>query len=439
MKLFLKTSAGVMLLFCILLAVYLYRNLDIISAFAAKSACSCLFVAGRDETGASADLDFFPISLANLNVDVESQAVTADVKGHKPRKAAYRPGLGCALVHREGSPSPSFAIPTASPGPDSLPWPYGTNPPLPYSGPLDLKILEEAFAFAFLPESRTRTLLVVRNDQLVKEQYAPGFAPGTPQTGWSMTKCIAGSLVGILVQQQKMDLDAPLEIAAWQKDERRKITMNHLLRMASGLTWDENYFTPSDVNRMLFREPDAYSFSVAKKLNTEPGSIRKYSSGTSNIISGLLRQELGSDKNYWAFPYRELFHPIGMTTARLETDQAANYVLSSHCYATARDWAKFGLLYLHRGKWNGRQVVAESWVDYSITPDPNDANHGINFGLNTDHALYPDAPADLYFASGFNGQKVFVIPSENMVIVRLALTNFFDENRMLKDLVDSFR
>ena len=421
------------------LGLYLYYNLDIISAFAAKSACSCLFVAEREEDGASADLNFFPIYFADLHPDFDTRTVTASVNGLRPKKAAYRPGLGCALVHVENDYSPTFELPPAPPLPDSLHWPYGSMPPENYAGKVDRKQLAGTFNYAFLPESRTRTLLVVRDDQIVKERYGAGFGPDTLQTGWSMTKCIAGTLVGLMVQQNQIDLDAPMPIPEWQTDDRQQITMNHLLRMASGLTWNENYFTASDVNRMLFREPDAYAFSTRKKLDTEPGSVRKYSSGTSNIISGALRGRLGSDEAYWAYPYRELFHPIGMTSARLETDQAANYILSSHCYATARDWAKFGLLYLHRGKWNGRQILSESWVDYSTTPDPNDPSHGINFGLNTNHALYPDAPADLYFASGFNGQKVFVIPSENMVIVRLALTNFFDENRMLREIMAAFK
>ena len=171
-----------------------------------------------------------------------------------------------------------------------------------------------------------------------------------------------------------------------------------------------------------------------------PGSIWNYSSGTSNLLSGLLRKEFEGDQAYLDFPYSELIDRIGMHSMILETDLTGNFVGSSYGWASTRDWARFGLLYLHRGNWAGTQLFDSDWVDYITEPTPkSNGSYGAHFWLNRD-GKYPDAPEDMFMANGYQGQHVFIIPSRDLVIVRTGLAEApdFDGNAFLREVLKAF-
>ena len=178
-----------------------------------------------------------------------------------------------------------------------------------------------------------------------------------------------------------------------------------------------------------------------KEAIAAPTEVWNYSSGTSNLLSGILRKQFKTHQEYLNFPYAELIDKIGMHSMLIEADMAGNYVGSSYSWATTRDWAKFGLLYLHKGFWNGQQLFDPKWVDYVTLPtDHSDGTYGANFWLNAE-GKYSNAPRDLYSANGFQGQRVFIIPSKDLVIVRTGLAEApdFDFNRFLEDIIVSIK
>jgi len=291
-------------------------------------------------------------------------------------------------------------------------------------------VLDDAFAE---PDSshprRTRAVVVIQHGAIVAERYADGVGPETPFIGWSMTKSVMNALLGIAVGKGLLQVDDPAPLHAWQLsgDPRSRITISDLLHMSSGLRFEERDGDPSsDVLRMLFREPDMAAFASSKPLTASPGSHWQYSSGTTVILSRVLREVLG-DSAYWRFPNTVLFEPLGMTHTLLETDASGTFVASSYMYATAREWGRFGRLYLQDGVWQGRRILPAGWVDYSRTPARAAPGgiYGAHFWLSTPSEYRgPPAslPAGIFQAVGHEGQFVTIVPSRDVVIVRLGRT-----------------
>ena len=250
-----------------------------------------------------------------------------------------------------------------------------------------------------------------------------------------MSKSVLGALIGILVGQHRLSLDQRALRPEWcaPADPRGRITVEDLLRMRSGLQFDETYSNPSsDVVRMLFACPDAAAFAAAQPLVCEPGTQWNYSSGTTNILSAIVRATVG-EADYLTFPGRALFDPVGMPSAVMEPDASGTFVASSFMLASARDWARFGQLYLQDGVWNGRRILPEGWVEFSVRPTPqSDGRYGAHWWLALQKELgggTPAAeriPADAFHAFGHEGQTLTVIPSRSMVIVRMGLSIHVD-------------
>jgi len=255
-----------------------------------------------------------------------------------------------------------------------------------------------------------------------------------------MTKSIAATMYGILQKKGLIDINSVTGISEWQNDDRKNITYNDLLHMNSGLEWVEDYNNISDVTNMLFMERDMSKVQLHKDLEGKPNESWNYSSGTTNLLAGyLLRKFFDNQQDYLDFWYAELLDKIGMHSAIIETDMAGNFVGSSYGWANTRDWAKFGLLYLHNGNWNGEQILDQQWVKYVSTPtNGSDGKYGGHFWLNAG-GRYPDVPKDLFSCNGYQGQWVFIIPSKELVIVRTGLTEDpeFDVNGFLKDILNS--
>ena len=246
-----------------------------------------------------------------------------------------------------------------------------------------------------------------------------------------MTKSVNNALVGILVKQGKLATDRPLAAPEWRRpgDPRAAIRLDDLMRMSSGLKFDENYSgAASDVAKDLFLAEDAGAYAASLPLEKPIGTHWAYSSGTTNIISRAVRLAIGNDPAYRLFPRRALFEPLGMQTAVLEPDPSGTFVGSSYMYASARDWARFGLLYLHDGVWNGKRILPEGWVKYSTTRSPADpsgaygAQVWINAGDSSGKRPHPNLPADAFFFLGHDQQNVVIIPSRDLVVVRLGYT-----------------
>ena len=441
-----KLLIFITLLFLLLggLLFYLQDHLSLITGTAAKRMCSCVFVADRTaESVINQDNNFSIVSYANASVDKAQKTASATVLGMAKQTAVYREGLGCALVsdgYAAGDlsatsvPALQASLSTAA----ASNWPMGdkvVDSLLPAFNPTKLT---SALAYAFKdPSLKTRAVVVLKDGQLIGEQYADGFDKDTPILGWSMTKSITSALVGILVKEGKISIDDPVDIPEWKEDERSKITMNNLLQMSSGLKWEEIYTTVSDVTRMLSLEGDMYQQAISVPVEVAPDTKFYYSSGTTNIVAGLLKKHFDRVEDYWTFPHTALLDKIGMHSAVIEPDASGTFVGSSYCFATPRDWAKFGQLYLNDGVWQGERILPEGWVDYTRTPANASAKgYGAFFWLNADEEL-ADVPKDMYACNGFQGQRVFILPSQNVVVVRMGLTEegAFDFNEFLKGIL----
>jgi CubicO group peptidase (beta-lactamase class C family) len=267
-----------------------------------------------------------------------------------------------------------------------------------------------------------------------------------------MTKSVLNALVGALVARGRLDVERRALLPQWSSpgDPRSAISLDDLLRMRSGLRFAEEYHNPlSDVTRMLFKRPDVAAFAADKLLAAAPGRRWAYSSGTSNIIARIARQAVGGPpEEFLAFPRRALFEPLGMASAVMEPDAAGNLVPSSYMLATARDWARFGLLYAQDGLWNGTRLLPEGWVRYSTTPTPQSPGgcYGALWWLKLTAEFGGKTPAagrlpgDAFFALGHEGQVLSVVPSRRLVVVRLGLSvheDAWDQAAFLSELLDA--
>jgi CubicO group peptidase (beta-lactamase class C family) len=435
MKRYLKRSGFVLLVVSLVALVFQCPKLNILTGYSAKNMNSAVFLADRSFAFAdSTDNNFFPVGLAQNQIDLETKHTKASVWGLMQREAIYREGVGSVLLIDSEDGNKPFLKPVRKHIDTALPYPYGSLPQKDTLFPeVDYSKLNSAVADAFMPKKKTRAVLVIYKDQIIAEQYAPNFDKNAKILGWSMTKSLTATIYGILQSQGRLSVQDKVEIEAWQNDNRSNITIDNLLRMNSGLAWDENYFTLSDVTRMLYLEKDMSQAQLRKEQNHPPAAFWNYSSGVTNLLSDYLKNYFATEQQYMNFWYGDFIDKIGMHSVVIETDLSNNYVGSSYAWATPRDWAKFGLLYLHRGLWNGEQIFDPEWVDYVTKPTAHsDGQYGAHFWLNAGKS-YPDAPSDLYSANGFQGQHVFIVPSKDMVIVRMGLAEYpnFDTNAFL--------
>ena len=437
--------AAILLLGILFGFYYLYVRLPVINGYAAKNMCSCVFVAGREQKEIEAkDLNFSFIKYASNTVDYQNKTVTSSFLGMRPQKAFYNEKTGCSLVNK-GQPFNTESIDIQLPIKLTLSSAFvdfTSKKDIPAN--VNKEKIQNAIDNHFIEvegenPKNTRAIVVLYGDQLIAEQYAEGFDKNTKQLGWSMAKSIMSSLTGILVQKGKIDINQPTGIETWQNDERRNITWKHLLQMNSGLEWEENYGSISDVTKMLYTKDDVYSFAVNHKLDGTIGKTWKYSSGTTNILSGLIRKQLDNDEAYLNFANKELFNWIGAESMVLESDPAGTIVGSSYAWATPRDWAKYGLLYLQNGKVADRQIFPDWWAEYTASPaEGSDDKYGAQFWKQNDEE-FPNVPKDMYFADGFQGQRIFIIPSKNIVVVRFGLSNKGDisYDKLLKEIIEA--
>lgn len=280
--------------------------------------------------------------------------------------------------------------------------------------------------FALAPEQGVSYVLaVVHRGRLVYERYAAGASPIYLQYSWSMAKSITHALIGILVGDGRLELDAPAPVSEWDgaTDPRRDITLDHLLKMRSGLIFNEDYVdgARSDVIEMLTGSgrKDTGAFAAAKPPAAPAGTLFNYSSGTTNILCRILRDTVGGGVDgMLAFMRGRLFEPIGMRSPLPHFDASGTFVGSSFCLAAPEDFLRFGLLYLRDGVWDGTRILPPGWVDHARTPSHTAADeaYGAHWWLRPDRL-------DWFYASGYDGQRTVVVPEKDLLIFRAGRTN----------------
>jgi len=416
-----------------------------------------MYVAGRSEEDVKKqELGGFPFTLGSYKVDPKDSSVTGSVLGLAKRKAIYRPGFGCTLINdlsEQEIRSQQSNIPSIPPILDSVPWPMGDKLTDSFPVEIDRSVLDRAVNAAFdEPDStkkrRTRAVIVLYDGKVAAEKYADGFDRHSKMHGWSIAKSITAALIGILANQNKLDIEAKAPIPSWKGTPKENITIRQLLDQTSGLDFREDYTGYSEVTNMLFNRGDMAKYAEQLRLKHPPGTVFNYSSGNSNILSWIVRNTVGNDA-YHRFPYEGLFKKAGMYSAMLEPDASGTFVGSSYFFATARDYARFGLLYYNNGIANGEQLFPENWVSETAKPSPANKlkNYGFQFWLNgfdkhnPKKITFPDAPSDVFYADGYAYQDVYIIKSKKLVVVRLGLTldNSFDENEFLKSIISAIK
>ena len=436
MKIF-KRILLLLLITVTIAVIYNYPKLNILAGYSAKNTASSVFIAKRSlEFTDKTDNNFSPVNLADDYINENNKSATSSVFGLLTRNAIYREGLGTVLTLSKEDETAAYLSPKRTTPDQTTPYPYGNAAQKDtLFNNIDYNKLNNTVASIF-GKRQTRAVVVIYKDQIIAEKYAKGFNKDSRILGWSMTKSVLSTVFGVMQYQQKLDVMDKAPIDSWQNDERKNITIHNLLQMNSGLSWDENYDEISDATKMLFLERDMTKMQAEKPLIGKVNASWNYSSGTSNLLSGIVRKQFTTHQDYLDYWYTDLIDKIGMNSMILETDLAGNFVASSYAWATPRDWGKFGLLYLHQGNWNGEQIFAKDWVKYITEPTPtSNGTYGAQFWLNAGGRL-KDVPKNMFFADGYQGQRVYILPDQDLVIVRMALS-WMDENQFLKGILAS--
>ena len=405
----------------------------------AKILCSAIFVSGRDEAEARKNSAYFLTPEAErehvtTEVDRARRIVRATVRGVVTRTAGFYGDQGC-VIHPEGTDSVFFtptAVTTLLPDAKSQPWPMGDAvADAPWPAGVDKAAIDASVDHAFSnPDALTAGMVVLHRGRIVAERYAPGVTADTQLESWSMGKSLTATLVGLLIQQGALTLDAPAPVAAWQgkDDPRRAITVRHLLQMSSGL----HCTSPGDPDFAPERDGypahvliysgglDVFRFSTSRPLQFAPGTEGRYRNCDPITLGALVRQAVEArGEAYLTWPQRALFDRIGIRRQVLEPDAYGNFILSGYDYGTVRNWARLGLLYAQDGVWQGTRLLPEGFTRFVSTPAPGWAKprYGGLFWVNGTREL--DAPPDAYWMAGAGGQRVIIIPSRDLVIVRL--------------------
>ena len=436
--------------------------------YSAKIVCSNVFLAARNpDQVLSFDVQAPGIALLRfmqVSVDRERGVVRAGFLGFiGDGLAQWRPGKGCTVVpdgklDLRATAPPSESAPAQAPAqtPAQVPapiaaaaaglssaasWPDGTA--VHTDTALDRVLQNDALAGI-----GARAIVVVDHGRIVAERYTPGFGPGTPLLGWSMTKTVMAGVIGLLVKDGKLRLD---QSGFWTgTDGRERIRLADLLAMSSGLQWNEAYGAVSDVTSMLYLQPDMATFARTQPLAHPVGGNWSYSSGTAVILSRIAQESAGEDLA--GFIITRLFAPLGITSATIEPDEHGTLVGSSYMYATARDWARYGQFLLQDGVWQGHGLLPSGYVAMMATPviaSAGQYGQGQTWLWGSDAAtpgVDPDAafgiPADIFWMSGHDGQTVAIIKSRQLVIVRLGLTPYsagYSPQPLVKAILEATR
>ena len=409
------------------------RAIRLANGSAAHLVCAKTFVSGLDPQTVFAETLERPgfrrlRHVMSFRIDRQAGTVDASTLGLFGGHAAFRDGFGC--VERHGDKEPyrlrsdveALKVPKTPPLLPEIAGPAVIEP----ADPALKAALDRAFEEpASPPFRRTRAVVVVRDGKVIAERYAPGIGVDTQLSGFSMTKSVVNALIGVLTQHGLTSPSLPAPIAEWRgsNDPRREIEVEHLMRMTTGLDLDEDN-SGFDRSSLMYLEADLSAYAIGSKMIAPIGTRFHYSSATTQILARIVRDLTGGPEQTLAFAWRELFNPLGMRHVTLEFDGVGTLQGGNYMLASARDWARLGLLYLNDGVVGGKKILHPDWVDFSAAATL-DSDYAAGFYTNrSDH---PNAkgrvqlgfPRDSYFASGLLGQRIVIIPSHRMVVVRL--------------------
>jgi CubicO group peptidase (beta-lactamase class C family) len=420
------------------------RAMRIASASTSQTLCNAAFISKTDPDQAYQE-EIRPAGGMSLiawalhyDVDRAHQRVTTSIGLGAKSRALFSPDYGCLIDYGDLTAS---ALEISSPMPSNVeeksvdPFPsLGAAQPVQAADPYIRDAIESAFREPDAPPFRhTKAVVVVHHGKLVGEKYAPDILIDTMLPGHSLSKSLTHALIGILVAQNTLDPDAPVPVAEWHKpnDPRGAITAKHLLSMSSGLPWDERSGGFDQSTRMWFTEPDPFNYAIGEPLDTAVGQHWAYSNLGYVVLSRLVRDlSGGSAQSVNGFARKELFAPLGMKHVFLTLDSTGTPEGSNMFLASARDWARLGLLYLNNGRIAvggiAHQILPPDWAQLARMPTL-DAGYGSGFWLNNTQAEHPlpghwgmkGAPKDIYFGRGYLGQFIIIIPSRDLVIVRM--------------------
>ncbi|MEM9622502.1 MAG: serine hydrolase [Pseudomonadota bacterium] len=395
------------------------------TALAAKLACSAHHLTGMPEKAASEEIYSY-VPLGDwLRVDYrrDNRLVAATLMRTSTKTATYRPGLGCTINNGDTSAVDALVV-APLPAEVTAPWPAGNmvdsiNPGM---QTLADSILQRDNAAGY----NTRAIAVVHQGKLVAEAYADGFNSESQLMGWSMGKSLTSTMLGHLAYRGQLDVNENNLFADWQNDQRATITLQNMLQMTSGLDFNEAYVAGSDATRMLFTANSSAAVALASPAAHMPGQHFAYSSGTTNALMQWLSNRLGGHQALLDFLVQRIYQPLHLHHTTFEVDPSGLPVGSSYLYASARDWARMGQLWLNRGTLNGSRLLSEAWVDAATQPNPSEnfQAYGYQFWLNRGNGdlRWPELPADTYAMTGNRQQSVAIIPSRQVVLVRLGWT-----------------
>lgn len=440
----------ILLFFFILLllasAFFLWRIAPLANGYAAKYVCSHTYTSQLDpEKGM--ELYIKPMHPLFRGVKYELDTIKKEVTTRylgifRPRTAVWREGCGCTLLV-DGTTEELHSrhdVPHAITTQDTSHalWPEGnivSRDSIPHSihwYAID-KILDDAMQETTDDtkfQDNTLALVVAWKGRIIGERYADGVYNDTPLASWSATKSVTSALTGVMVKDHGLDIHAKVDLPQWANDARKNITIDHLLRMETGLDFEENYAPMADATEMLYGCPDMGVFAAGHPPAAEPDLRWSYSSGTSNLLADLLYSEVGSTPAAMHhLAYDEFFNRLGITTAVFEHDESDAFVGSSYLYMSARDWLRVCKLYMNDGVWNGERILPEGWVKYSLTPTPHATNacYGahiwLNAAPNAADRYVPGLPPDTFIFKGFQGQWIVGIPSKDIMVARLGVSN----------------
>ena len=398
--------------------------LPVLSAYAAKTVCSNVFIAKRDADAViRTDVQLAERSatkLMKIDVDTANRRVEAAFLGLFARRyAAYAEGRGCTLVAKDEIPARADAPPLPPQAtPDAL-WPAGETAQL-----SDNRRLRAALNDPVLQGPGMRAIVVVHDGRIVGETYGEGFNASTPLLGWSMTKAVNAALAGMAIKDGKLALNRKGLFPQWAGDARAEISVADLMAMSSGLEFNEDQGLITDPARLELLVRDAAAFARDKALVAAPGTKFHYGSGSSVLLARLWQDAIGAAAQ--SYPQERLFKPLGMTSAVFESDPSGTFLGEGYLYATAHDWARFAEFLRLGGVWNGEPLLPPGFVDYMRSPVPaSDEGQGPVYGrgqLWLARGQGFDLPADTFMLEGHLRQVIAIIPSRKLVILRIGST-----------------
>ena len=416
--------------------IFARKSLNILLGYSAKLMCSNLFLAKRKfEDIKQIEFSQPPFSFVKFQIDYENNIVISKLFGLK--RIAQHTEEGSLLREKKEI---IFQRKTTVESETKL-----------QRSSLSVNFqnhLNEYLNTIFEKQSKddfTKAIVIAKNDVIIAEQYAQSFDETSVLPAWSITKTLMNTFCGMLYSQKLLDLEQCELFPEWKKDRRKNIKLKHLLQMNSGLKWNEEYGHISDVTKMLYCENNLAQYAINSTLKHKIGKEWVYSSGTSNLISKLLKNQFIEDiEKFYNLP-KQLGAAIGMTSLKIEMDASGTFVGSSYAWATARDWLKYGMLYCNEGISQGKTVINKEWIKFSTTPSVETgmreygAHLWLNLGEinNPENRLFKSAPRDMIIFKGYSGQRIYIIPSEKLVIVRFGCSKDekFNDNDFLHNIL----